>query len=236
MWNICTKFVPRVLREDQRERHCHDSRKMVELINSDPTVLDALVSCDESWIYCYDQETEFPWKHAGSPRPKKAKQSKSTHKLLMIPFFFTWFDNECRKAIRLQRAALKRFQKQPTTPNLIQYKLNRPKAHRVIKAAKKEYWQKYVSRLNSSSKPKAIWEMIQIIASKHQATPIKHLSKNNFVKTDKKNIADLLTETFSQNSSSQNCKPKFMSNKMRKSTNYILNLKKNRNNTITCFH
>ena len=27
------------------------------------------------------------WKHASSPRPKKAKQSKSTHKHLMIPFF-----------------------------------------------------------------------------------------------------------------------------------------------------
>ena len=33
----------------------------------------------------------------------------------------SWFDNECRKAIRLRRAALKRFQKQPTTPNLIDY-------------------------------------------------------------------------------------------------------------------
>ena len=40
--------------------------------------------CDESWIYCYDPET----KYAGSPRPKKARQSKSTHKLLMIPYFF----------------------------------------------------------------------------------------------------------------------------------------------------
>ena len=27
------------------------------------------------------------WKHDGSPRPKKARQSKSTHKLLMIPSF-----------------------------------------------------------------------------------------------------------------------------------------------------
>ena len=46
--------------------------------------------CDESWIYCYDPEIKrqsSQWKHAGSPRPKKAKQSKSTHKLLMIPFF-----------------------------------------------------------------------------------------------------------------------------------------------------
>ena len=90
MQKICVKFVPRVLREDQKERHCHDSREMVKLINSDPAVLDALVTCDESWIYCYDPETKrqsSQWKHAGSPRPKKARQSKSTHKILMIPFF-----------------------------------------------------------------------------------------------------------------------------------------------------
>ena len=48
MRKICAKFVPRVLREDQKERRCHDSREMVELINSNPAVLDALVTCDES--------------------------------------------------------------------------------------------------------------------------------------------------------------------------------------------
>ena len=88
VWKICTKFVPRVLREDQKERH-HDSREIVELINSDPTVLDVPVTCDESWIYYYDPETKRQsslWKHAGSPRPKKARLSKSTHKLLMILF------------------------------------------------------------------------------------------------------------------------------------------------------
>ena len=45
--------------------------------------------CDESWIYCYDPETKrqsSQWKHAGSPIPKKGRQSKSTHKHLMIPF------------------------------------------------------------------------------------------------------------------------------------------------------
>ena len=45
---ISAKFVPGVLREDQKERQCRDSREMVELINSDPAVLDALVTCDES--------------------------------------------------------------------------------------------------------------------------------------------------------------------------------------------
>ena len=89
MWKICANFVPRELREDQKERRCHDRREMVELINSVPAVLDALVTCDESWIYCYDPETKrqsSQWKHAGSPRPKKARHSKSTHKHLMSPF------------------------------------------------------------------------------------------------------------------------------------------------------
>ena len=63
---------------------------MVELINSDPVVLDTLLTCDENWIYCYEQETKrqsSQWKHAGYPRPKNARQSKSTRKLLMITFF-----------------------------------------------------------------------------------------------------------------------------------------------------
>ena len=58
MQKICVKLVPRVLREDQKERSCHDCREMVELINSDPAVLDALVTCNESWIYFYDPETK----------------------------------------------------------------------------------------------------------------------------------------------------------------------------------
>ena len=84
MRKICARFVLRVLREDQKERRCYDSREMVELINLDPAVLDALVTSDESWIYWYDPETKrqsSQWKRAGFPR-----QSKSTHKLLMIPF------------------------------------------------------------------------------------------------------------------------------------------------------
>ena len=74
MQKICTKFVLRELKY-QKESLCHDSREIVELINSDSAVLDALVTCDERWIYCYDPETKrhcSQWKHAGSPRAKKA--------------------------------------------------------------------------------------------------------------------------------------------------------------------
>ena len=73
MRKICVEFVLRVLREDQKEIRCHDSREMVKLINSDPTVLDALVTCDESRFYCYDPETKgqsSQWKHADPTVPK----------------------------------------------------------------------------------------------------------------------------------------------------------------------
>ena len=60
MRKICVKFVLLRLREDQKERCCHDSREMVKLINSDPAVLDALVTCDESWINCYDPDPRRP--------------------------------------------------------------------------------------------------------------------------------------------------------------------------------
>ena len=42
-----------------------------------------------SWIYCYPEtkRQSSQWKHAGSPRPKKAGQNKSTHKFLTISFF-----------------------------------------------------------------------------------------------------------------------------------------------------
>ena len=74
MRKICAKFVPRVLREDKKERRCHDNREMVELINSDPTVLDVLVTCDESWIYCYGPETKrqgSQWKPADFSDPRR---------------------------------------------------------------------------------------------------------------------------------------------------------------------
>ena len=65
MRKICAKFVPRVVREDQKERRCHDSREMVELINSDPTVtvLDALVTYDETFDYPFLDSTGMIYMH-----------------------------------------------------------------------------------------------------------------------------------------------------------------------------
>ena len=91
MQKICAKFVRRVLREDQKERHCLDSRAMVELINSDPAVLDAMVTCDISWIYCYDPEPRdrvLSGSMLALPDPRRPDRSNSP-----TNFWWSLFDS-----------------------------------------------------------------------------------------------------------------------------------------------
>ena len=85
MRKICSKFVPSVLREDQKESRFHDSREMDELIDSDPAVLDALVTCDESWIYCY--ETEFTMEACWLSQTQDGLTEQIHPQILIIPFF-----------------------------------------------------------------------------------------------------------------------------------------------------
>ena len=87
MWKICAKFVPRVLREDQKERRCHDNGGMAKPINSDPAVLDALVICDESWIYCYDQEIEFPEEACWLSQTQEGQTEQIQPQTFDDPFF-----------------------------------------------------------------------------------------------------------------------------------------------------
>ena len=89
MRKICAKFVPRVLREDQKERRCHGSREMVELIKSDPAVYDALVTCDKSWIYCYDPETELPEEACWLPQTQEGQTEQIHLQTFDDPFFLT---------------------------------------------------------------------------------------------------------------------------------------------------
>ena len=116
----------------------------------------------------------------------------------------SWFNDDCKTAIRSRKAALRKFNLQPSAENLNNFKIHRAKTRRVIKTSKKTSWRNYVNKLKSSSKSKKVWDMIRKISGKNTSSPIKHLSKNHIKATNKKDIADLLAKTFSKNSSSTN--------------------------------
>ena len=66
----------------------------------------------------------------------------------------SWFNDDCKTAIRSRKAALRKFNLQPSAENLNNFKIHRAKTRRVIKTSKKTSWRNYVNKLKSSSKSK----------------------------------------------------------------------------------
>lgn len=90
MRKVCAKMVPKILTEDQKGRRLYICEDVVERINNDPSLLSRVVTGDESWIFEYDPESKrqsLQWKSPSSPRPQKARMSKSKVKVMLITFF-----------------------------------------------------------------------------------------------------------------------------------------------------
>ncbi|KAL4112100.1 hypothetical protein QTP88_015948 [Uroleucon formosanum] len=90
MKKVCAKMVPKNLTIDQkfnRKEICSDTLK---IIKDDPSFINNIITCDETWIFTYDPETKsqsMHWKTPTSPRMKKARMSKSKFKAMLIVFF-----------------------------------------------------------------------------------------------------------------------------------------------------
>ena len=93
-----------------------------------------------------------------------------------------WFNEECKKAVRLRKATFKKFKINQTRKNLNTYKNSR----KIIKDSKRSTWRNYVAKINSNTKPKKVWQMIREITGQNNNTPTKHLTHNNLKITDEK--------------------------------------------------
>ena len=63
---------------------------MLEKIKNDPDIHYQVMTGYERWVFQYDPEMKrqsMQWKTAESPRPKKARMSKSKIKVMLIAFF-----------------------------------------------------------------------------------------------------------------------------------------------------
>ena len=90
MRKVCTKMVPWLLNDDQKERRLQVCQDITERLQTEPHLLRRVITGDETWIFEYDPETKCQrcqWKSQTSLRPKKARQSKSKTKVMLITFF-----------------------------------------------------------------------------------------------------------------------------------------------------
>ena len=133
-----------------------------------------------------------------------------------------WYNIDCKNAVRQRKQALSKFCKYPTGANLKNVKIQRAKARRTIKSAKRNTWKSYVSKLNHKTPIKKVWDMIRKISGKSKAPSYTHLNTCRETKaTSKEDIANTLGETFLKNSSSQNYSKKFKHIKMQQEKNNI---------------
>jgi exonuclease III len=76
-----------------------------------------------------------------------------------------WFDENCKKTIRKRRASIKKFNSNPNTPNLENFRKLRAQTRKTIRQAKRTSWQRYVSKLNSKVSIKKVWSTIKILTA-----------------------------------------------------------------------
>jgi len=90
MHRVAAKFVPRLLTPEQKEHRVANCQELRQHALDDPSFMSRVITGDESWVYGYDTETKqqsLQWKSPGSPRPKKARQSRSATKSMLFVFF-----------------------------------------------------------------------------------------------------------------------------------------------------
>jgi len=122
-----------------------------------------------------------------------------------------WFNDTVKTVIKERNRVLERFKREPTKDNLNSFKIARAKARREIRQSKKSSWRNYVSKLNSQTSCKSVWNRIRKIKGKESNNTIRHLSVSDTNVTSKRDIANALADNFSYNSSSAFCTDSFLS-------------------------
>jgi len=87
---ICAKLVPKNLSDEQKDNRALVSRELLDRVTSEPDFLQRVITGDETWVFEYDPTTKrrsSEWHTSQSPRPKKARMSKSRVKSMLIIFF-----------------------------------------------------------------------------------------------------------------------------------------------------
>jgi hypothetical protein len=103
---------------------------------------------------------------------------------------------------------IKKFLRNPSQSNLESVRIVRAKA-RTIRESKRDSWRSYISKLNSNTPMKKVWEMVKRISGKSQLSTIHHLLVNDNKIEHHMDIVNTLASTISFNSSHEHYNKSF---------------------------
>jgi len=81
---VSTKFVPRLLTDDQKENRVEISQELLANANGNENFLKNIITGDETWVYGYDAIVAVDGERVFSA--KKARMSRSVIKVLLVVF------------------------------------------------------------------------------------------------------------------------------------------------------
>jgi hypothetical protein len=90
MHRVAAKSVECLFTDEQKANHATVSQNLFDHSNADENFLKNVITGDEMWVYGYDMETKAQssqWVGKLLLQPKKAHQSLSNVKVLLIIFF-----------------------------------------------------------------------------------------------------------------------------------------------------
>ncbi len=82
--------MPKILSDEQKQRRVEAATKCMDMLAQDGTLLQKVITGDESWVYLYDPETKHKsqeWVSKCQGRPSKALRTRSQKKTMLVAFF-----------------------------------------------------------------------------------------------------------------------------------------------------
>jgi len=90
-----------------------------------------------------------------------------------------WWDISCNTAVKHKRKTWRIYKRHPTDENLTNFKIARAKARCTLYEAKRMHWRHFISTINSSTPPSALWKRIRAITNKRSFEPIPAIRRTD---------------------------------------------------------
>lgn len=165
MHRVAAKFLPRLMTDEQKAHRVDVCRQLLEQSNGDETFLQRIITGDETWVYGYDIETKVQssqWIVKGSPRPKKARQSRSNVKVMLTVFF------DFHGIVHFE------FVPQGETVNRVYYRGVLQRLREKIRKKRPELWRDNSWFLHHDNAPAHSALLIREFCAKNQMTVLPH--------------------------------------------------------------
>lgn len=110
---VCAACFPKLPSTEQKNLCLEIAKVNLEMVTVEKNARKS-ITCDEWWVYDYDSEAKQQcslWQLSSKPRPKRARQSRSNNKSMLIVFLdyatSMLLDLPCHKEARMKNSEFK---------------------------------------------------------------------------------------------------------------------------------